>query len=87
MQHCGMQKIIPISKRGTITLPPSFRKKLGLDRLENPLMIVEERQGRLVMEVAAAVPMREFSDRAIRQWIAEDEADGLAIRKTRKGRK
>lgn len=87
MQHYGMQKIVPVSKRGTITLPPSFRKKLGLDRLENPLMIVEENQGRLVMQVAAAVPVREFSEGTIRKWIAEDEADGAAIRKARRNRK
>ena len=79
-----MQKILPISKRGTITLPPSFRKKLGLDQMENPLMIVEEKQGKLVMEVAAAVPVREFSTATIRQWLAEDTADGAAIRKSRR---
>jgi bifunctional DNA-binding transcriptional regulator/antitoxin component of YhaV-PrlF toxin-antitoxin module len=62
-------------ERGTITLPPAFRKKLGLDQIENPLMIVEEKQGRLVMEVAAAVPVREFSTATIRQWLAEDTAD------------
>jgi len=84
LQHYGMQKILPVSKRGTITLPPSFRKKLGLDQLENPLLIVEEKQGRLVMEVATAVPVREFSDGTLGQWIAEDEADGAAIRKARR---
>jgi hypothetical protein len=29
-RHCGMTAI-PVSKRGTVTLPPEVRRKLGLE--------------------------------------------------------
>jgi len=34
---------IPVSKRGTITLPPDMRRKLGLDVAVHPMMLVELR--------------------------------------------
>jgi bifunctional DNA-binding transcriptional regulator/antitoxin component of YhaV-PrlF toxin-antitoxin module len=87
LQYCGMMKVLPVSKRGTITLPPSFRRRMGIDRVENPLMLVREEEGKLIMELATAVPVREFPESAIRGWIAEDEADGEAVRKMRRSRK
>jgi len=30
MQRCGMATTIPLSKRGSLTLPPRLRRKLGL---------------------------------------------------------
>jgi bifunctional DNA-binding transcriptional regulator/antitoxin component of YhaV-PrlF toxin-antitoxin module len=68
-----MKKILPVSKRGTITLPPEFRRKLGLDRLESPLVLVEESEGKLVLEAATAQPLRDLPASTLRQWIAEDE--------------
>ena len=79
-----MSKVVPISKRGTITLPPPFRKRMRLDQLDNPLMLVEEKDGKLIMELATAVPVRYIDDGTLEGWIAEDEADGAAIRKSRK---
>jgi len=78
-----MKQVLPISKRGTITLPPAYRRKIGLDRLENPLMLVEEREGKLVMEVATALPVRDIPKETIQSWIAEDEADGAELRGTK----
>jgi bifunctional DNA-binding transcriptional regulator/antitoxin component of YhaV-PrlF toxin-antitoxin module len=34
---------IPVSRRGTTTLPPDMRRKLGLDAAEHPMMLVELR--------------------------------------------
>jgi len=79
-----MIKVVPISKRGTITLPPPFRKRMQLDQVDNPLMLVEERDGKLIMELATAVPVRDIDEGTLKGWIAEDEADGAAIRKSRK---
>ena len=76
-----MKDVLPISKRGTITLPPAYRRKIGLDRIENPMMLVEERDGKLVMEVAAALPIRDIPAETLKAWIAEDEADGEQLRK------
>ena len=36
----------PISKRGTLTLPPELRRRLKLDQVASPLVIVEERDGK-----------------------------------------
>jgi len=82
-----MIKVVPISKRGTITLPPPFRKKMRLDQVDNPLMLVEEKDGRLIMELASAVPVRDIADATLQEWVAEDEAAGVAVRKSRKKRK
>ncbi len=72
-----MTTVIPISKRGTVTLPPALRRKFGFDRMENPLVIVEERDGELILRPAAAVAVRDLPKSVIEGWIAEDEA-GMA---------
>jgi len=77
MRHCRMSTVVPISKRGTVTLPPSLRRKFGFDQMENPLVILEERDGELILRPAAAVPVRDLPASLIEQWIAEDEA-GMA---------
>jgi bifunctional DNA-binding transcriptional regulator/antitoxin component of YhaV-PrlF toxin-antitoxin module len=73
MLHCRMTVVIPISKRGTLTLPPALRRRLALDRA-NAFVILEERDGELVLKPAAAVPVREIPTAVIEEWIKEDEA-------------
>ena len=68
-----MPVILPVSKRGTVTLPPNLRSKLGLDRLENPMLLAEEKDGKLYLEPATAVPVRDLPEATIRGWIADDE--------------
>jgi bifunctional DNA-binding transcriptional regulator/antitoxin component of YhaV-PrlF toxin-antitoxin module len=75
MQHYGMAITLPLSKRGGLTLPPSLRRKLGLDGLESPLVIVEERDGGLFLQPAAAVPVRDIPREKIASWVARDEAE------------
>ena len=75
MQHCSMTTTLPVSKRGALTLPPKMRRKLGLDLLSNPMVIVEERDGGLFIQPAAAVPMRDIPKATIERWIARDEAE------------
>ena len=75
MQHNGMATTLPISKRGALTLPPEMRRRLGLDRLSSPMVIVEEREGGLFLQPAAAVPMRDIPKETIERWIARDEAE------------
>jgi bifunctional DNA-binding transcriptional regulator/antitoxin component of YhaV-PrlF toxin-antitoxin module len=77
MRHCSMTTVVPISKRGTVTLPPALRRKFGFDQMENPLVIIEERDGEMILRPAAAVPVRDLPKELIEQWIAEDEA-GMA---------
>lgn len=45
--------------------------------MKNPLVIIEERDGELILRPAAAVPVRDLPASEIKQWIAEDEA-GMA---------
>ncbi len=84
MQCCSMAAIIPISKRGTITLPPAIRRKLALNRVKNPMMLVEEKDGRIILEPAATLPLRDIPKGTIDAWISEDEAALDAFRKAGK---
>ena len=81
MPHNGMTSVLPVSKRGTVTLPPAFRKKLGLDRIANPLVLAEERDGKLILELATAVPVRDIPGGAIKEWIDEDEKAAAKLRR------
>lgn len=78
LQYCGMTSI-PVSKRGTITLPPEMRRKLGLDTAQHPLMLVELRDGGIFLQPAEAVPVRDIPEEMLQSWIAEDEMDVEAI--------
>ena len=66
---------IPVSKRGTITLPPEIRRALGLDVAENPMMLVEMRGGGVFLQPAEAMPVRDIPLETMQKWIAEDERD------------
>jgi len=79
-----MTSVVPISKRGTITIPPEIRKRLGIDQLENPMLLMEERDGKLYMEPASAVPVRNIPKTTLQRWIEEDEADMAAFHETEK---
>jgi len=87
MQHCGMTTTLPLSKRGSLTLPPALRRKMGLDKLRNPMLLVEEREGGLFLQPAVALPMRDIPKAQIQAWIARDEADMKAFQAAGKTRK
>jgi hypothetical protein len=82
MQRCRMSTTIPLTKRGSLTLPPALRRKLGLDKLRNPMVLVEERDGGLFLQPAVALPVRDLPKGTIGHWIARDEADMAAFRAT-----
>lgn len=73
MLQCRMTVVVPISKRGTLTLPPSLRRRFALESA-NAFVIIEERDGELVLRPAAAVPVRDLPSAVIENWIQEDEA-------------
>jgi len=75
LQRCSMISI-PVSKRGTITLPPDMRRKLGLDVATHPMMLVELKDGGIFLQPAEALPVRDIPEETIRGWIEEDEKDG-----------
>jgi bifunctional DNA-binding transcriptional regulator/antitoxin component of YhaV-PrlF toxin-antitoxin module len=82
MQHCSMYTTIALTKRGSLTLPPSLRRKMGLDKLRNPMVVVEERDGGLFLHAAVAMPVRDLPKGTIEKWIVRDEADMAAFRAT-----
>lgn len=84
MQHCSMAIAVPISKRGTFTIPPEIRKRLGVDQLENPMLLVEERDGKLYLEPATAVPVRDIPKATLQGWIKDDETAINAFKKSAK---
>jgi len=86
LQHCGMTTLT-LSKRGSVTLPPAIRRRMGLDKLENPLLIVEERDGGVFLHPATAVPVRDIPAETIRAWIKGDETAMAALRASRKTRR
>ncbi len=86
MQHCRMTTLL-LSKRGSLTLPPELRRKLGLDKVRNPMLLVEERDGGLFLQPAVAMPVRDLPKAQIRAWIARDEADMKAFQAAGKIRK
>ncbi len=73
MRHCGMTTVVAISKRGAVTLPPALRRKWGFGAGEHPLVLIEERDGEIVLRPASAVTVRAIPAPVIQGWITEDE--------------
>jgi bifunctional DNA-binding transcriptional regulator/antitoxin component of YhaV-PrlF toxin-antitoxin module len=75
---------LQVSKRGTITLPPYIRRKLGLDRISNPMVIIEEQRGGILLQPAVPMPVRRFSAKQIKDWIQEDESHMIHLKSKKK---
>ena len=73
--QCCCMTAIPVSKRGTITLPPEIRRALGLDTAENPMMLVELRNDGVFLQPAEAMPVRDIPVETLEKWLAEDARD------------
>lgn len=78
MQYCSMTAL-PVSKRGSITLPPEVRRELGLNVTENPMLLVELRDGGVFLRPAITVPVRDIPKETLKEWIAEDEREAEAF--------
>ena len=74
LQLCSMTAL-PVSKRGTITLPPEFREALGLGSAEHTMMLAELRNGCVFLQPAEAITVRDIPSEQMKKWIAEDERD------------
>ncbi len=72
---------LTMTRRGGITLPPEIRRRLGVDRMNPPLLLVEERDGGVFLQPATVLPVRDIPEPQIREWIREDEASMKAFRK------
>jgi bifunctional DNA-binding transcriptional regulator/antitoxin component of YhaV-PrlF toxin-antitoxin module len=78
---------LALSKRGSLTLPPELRRKLGLDKLSNPLLLVEERDGGLFLQPAVALAVRDLPKAQLKAWVARDEAEMKTFRAVAKSGK
>jgi AbrB family looped-hinge helix DNA binding protein len=77
-----MRENIVISSRGQITLPAGMRKKLGIR--PGGVLIIEDRNGELVLRPAAVLEIETYTNADIAQWDKEDQlspAEKVAIMK------
>ncbi len=78
---------LALSKRGSVTLPSAFRRRMGLDKLRKPMLVVEEREGGLFLQPAPAVPVRDIPKAQIKAWIARDEQEMKAVQSAQRARR
>ena len=55
-------------------MPLALRRKFGLGSADQPLVVIEERDGELILRAAAEVPMRDLHQSVIEGWVVKDEA-------------
>ncbi|NBV39312.1 MAG: hypothetical protein EBS00_07125 [Verrucomicrobia bacterium] len=79
-----MTYTLPVSKRGTLTLPPELRIKLKLNRLNSPMVVLDEKDGVVIMQSAVAMPIRDIPKESINRWILNDEAEFNTYKKKKK---
>ena len=65
-----MKENAVVSGRGQITLPAAMRKRLGIKA--GGVVVVEDRDGELVIRPAAVVELAAYSDEVIAAWDRED---------------
>jgi antitoxin PrlF len=65
-----MRETLIVSGRGQITLPAGMRKQLGI--AAGSAVIVEERDGALLLKPAAVMEIDHYSDRQIADWDRDD---------------
>lgn len=66
-----MRENAVVSSRGQITLPAGIRKRLGIK--PGAVVILEDRDGELVIRPATVVAVEMYSDRQIAEWDADDQ--------------
>lgn len=65
-----MRLNVIVSPRGQITLPAQVRKRLGIQ--PGGVLMLEESEGRVVLQPVATVEYEVYSDEDIARWDAED---------------
>ncbi len=68
-----MRETLTVSSRGQITLPATFRKRLGITA--GGVVIAEEGQGRIVLRPAVVMEVETYTDKDIALWDKEDRLD------------
>ena len=68
-----MRENLTISNRGQITLPAGIRKRLGIKA--GGMLVLEERNGEVVLRPAVVVEIETYTDADIARWDKEDHLD------------
>lgn len=69
------EEVIPLTERGTLTLPAHFRKKLGLSGKQQLIGQLND-AGEIVLRPAAVLPIELYSDVRIAEFGEQDDALG-----------
>jgi AbrB family looped-hinge helix DNA binding protein len=68
-----MPETLIVSSRGQITLPVGLRRRVGI--APGDVLIVEDRNGELVLKPAAVLEMDFYTDAQIAEWDRDDALD------------
>lgn len=68
-----MRQTLIVSSRGQITLPAEVRKQFGIKSGEP--VIIEERNGELVLKPATVLEVEIYSPKQIAEWDRDDHLD------------
>ena len=77
-----MKECVLVTSRGQITLPAGVRKRLGIKA--GGVVLLEERNGEVVLRPAAVLEIENYPDEDIANWDIADrltESDRAAITK------
>ena len=66
-----MRENLTVSSRGQITLPAGIRKRLGIGA--GGMVVLEERNGEVVLRPAVVVEIEAYTDTDIARWDKEDQ--------------
>ena len=66
-----MAATLLISERGQVTLPARIRKKYALNK--NTHLVLEETKQGLLLRKASVVPLHQYSEDEIQQWLKADK--------------
>jgi antitoxin PrlF len=73
-----VQEITFLTERGTLTLPASVRKSLGLKGRQQ-LIVQTTDQGEIVLRPAAVVPVELYSEDRIAEFSEDEQALGALL--------
>ena len=68
-----MPQSLIVSTRGQVTLPAATRKRLGIKG--GDVVIMEDRDGEIVLKPGLVVEIQYYDDDQIAQWDADDKLD------------
>lgn len=66
-----MKETLIVSGRGQITLPAAIRKRTGIR--EGSAVIIEDRDGELVLKPAAVFEIEMYTDKQVDEWSRADQ--------------